>query len=110
MTSSAFGYVIEHLSCKYELAICDTPPVLAAADTVGMASLAGTLLLVARAGETQMGELHESAKRLAHAGKTVTGVLFNAMDLSRRHYGSYGYKAGGYNYRQYKYKPPAAKA
>ena len=102
--------MVEHLWFKYELAIFDTPPVLAAADTVGMASLAGTLLLVARAGETQMGELHESAKRLAHAGKTVTGMLFNAIDLSRRHYGSYGDSAGGYNYRQYKYKPPAAKA
>ena len=102
--------MVEHLWFKYELVIFDTPPVLAAADTGGMASLAGTLLLVARAGETQMGELHECAKRLAHAGKTVTGMLFNAMDLSRRHYGSSGDKAGGYNYRQYKYKPLAAKA
>lgn len=104
MMSAAFALVLDDLSARYDLVIMDTPPVLVAADTLGMAAQAGTLLLVARADQTQMGELHESAKRLAHAGKTVSGVLFNAIDLSRRHYGSYGYKYGGYKYRQYSYQ------
>jgi tyrosine-protein kinase Etk/Wzc len=104
MMSAAFANVLEALSSEYELVIVDTPPVLVAADTLGMAAQVGTVLLVARSGETQMGELHESAKRLAQAGKTVSGVLFNAIDLSRRHYGSYGYKYGGYRYRQYSYE------
>lgn len=103
MMSPALTRLLESLSNEYELVIVDTPPVLVAADTAGIAAQAGTVLLVARAGVTQMGELHESAKRLAHAGKTATGVLFNAIDLSRRHYGSYGYKYGGYKYRQYTY-------
>jgi len=59
---------------------------------------------VARDGLTQLGELNESVKRLAHAGQRVSGVVFNGMDLSRRHYGSYGYKYGGYRYTEYKYK------
>lgn len=105
MMSAAFANVLDELSAQYDLVILDTPPVLAAADTVGVAAQAGTVLLVARAGQTQMGELHESAKRLAHAGKTVSGVLFNAIDLSRRHYGSYGYRYGGYRYKQYGYEP-----
>jgi tyrosine-protein kinase Etk/Wzc len=105
MMSGAFALMLEDLSTRYDLVIMDTPPVLVAADTVGVAAQAGTVLLVARAGQTQMGELHESAKRMAHAGKSVSGVLFNAIDLSRRHYGSYGYKYGGYKYRQYNYQP-----
>lgn len=109
MMSSAFALVLDELSAQYDLVIMDTPPVLVAADTVGMAAQAGTVLLVARAGQTQMGELHESAKRLAHAGKSVSGVIFNAIDLSRRHYGSYGYKYGGYKYRQYSYQSPAVR-
>ena len=108
MMSAAFAHVLKELSTQYDLVVMDTPPVLVAADTVGIAAQAGTVLLVARAGQTQIGELHESAKRLAHAGKTVAGVLFNAMDLSRRHYGTYGYKYGGYRYRQYSYEPAAA--
>jgi tyrosine-protein kinase Etk/Wzc len=105
MMSSAFAHILEELSREYDVVVLDTPPVLVAADTVGIAPQAATVLLVARAGATQMGELHESAKRLSHAGKTVNGILFNAIDLSQRHYGSYGYKYGGYKYRQYRYSP-----
>ena len=103
MMSANLATALQQLSTQYDLVIVDTPPVLVAADTPAIASLAGTLLLVARAGETQIGELHECAKRLTHAGKGVTGVLLNALDLSRRHYGSYAYKYGGYRYRQYSY-------
>ncbi|RYF67006.1 MAG: hypothetical protein EOO22_20095 [Comamonadaceae bacterium] len=103
MTSGAMAAALEDLSSRYDLVLIDTPPVLVAADTPSIAALAGTLLLVARAGETQIGELHESAKRLTHAGKTVTGVLLNALDLSRRHYGNYAYRSGGYRYKQYSY-------
>jgi tyrosine-protein kinase Etk/Wzc len=105
MMSGAFAQVLEQLSRDYDVVILDTPPVLVAADTVGIAPQAATVLLVARAGVTQLGELQESAKRLSHAGRTVSGVLFNAIDLSQRHYGSYGYKYGGYRYRQYSYEP-----
>ena len=103
MMSGALAAHLQQFSAQYDFVIIDTPPVLVAADTPAIAAQAGTLLLVARAGETQMGELHESAKRLAHAGKSVTGVLLNALDLSRRHYGSYAYKYGGYRYREYSY-------
>ena len=103
MVSGAFANLLEQFSAQYDLVVIDTAPVLAAADTLSVATHVGTLLLVARAGQTQIGELHETARRLAHAGKSATGVLFNAIDLSRRHYGSYGYKYGGYRYRQYSY-------
>jgi tyrosine-protein kinase Etk/Wzc len=103
MMSAAFAHVLEGLSREYDVVLLDTPPVLVAADTVGIAPQAATVLLVARAGVTQIGELQESAKRLSHAGRTASGVLFNALDLSKRHYGSYGYKYGGYRYKQYSY-------
>lgn len=104
MMSDTFARLLETLSTQYELVIIDTPPVLVAADAAAVAPHAGVVLLVARADQTQLGELNESAKRLAHAGKTASGVLFNAMDMTRRHYGSYGYKYGGYRYTEYKYK------
>lgn len=103
MTSGSFANLLEVLSTEYDLVVVDTAPVLAAADTLSVAPHVGTVLLVARAGQTQLGELHECARRLAHAGKHATGVLFNAMDFTRRHYGNYGYKHGGYRYQQYSY-------
>jgi tyrosine-protein kinase Etk/Wzc len=105
MMSGAFAHLLEAASQEYDVVILDTPPVLVAADTAAIATQAATVLLVARAGLTQLGELQESARRLSHAGRSVSGVLFNAIDLSQRHYGSYGYKYGGYKYRQYSYEP-----
>jgi tyrosine-protein kinase Etk/Wzc len=106
MMSAAFAHVLDDVSRDYDVLILDTPPVLVVADTVGIAPQAATVLLVARAGVTQIGELQECTKRLSHVGKSVSGVLFNAIDLSQRHYGSYGYKYGGYRYKQYTYAEP----
>jgi tyrosine-protein kinase Etk/Wzc len=103
MTSGAFANLLETLSDDYDLVVIDTAPVLAAADTLSVAMHVGMLLLVARAEQTQMGELHESARRLAHAGRSANGVIFNGVDLTRRHYGTYGYKYGGYKYQNYSY-------
>ncbi|QOF79658.1 polysaccharide biosynthesis tyrosine autokinase [Variovorax sp. 38R] len=104
MLSSALGELLDAFSERYDLVVIDSPPVLVAADAAAVAAHAGAVLLVARDNLTQLGELNESVKRLAHAGQQVNGVVFNGMDLSRRHYGSYGYKYGGYRYTEYKYK------
>ena len=103
LMSESFVRLLDVLSAQYELVVIDTPPVLVAADTAAVAPYMGAVLLVARADQTQLGELNESAKRLAHAGKAVSGVIFNGIDLTRRHYGSHGYRYGGYRYTAYKY-------
>jgi len=102
MMSETFAKLLDTLSAQYDLVIIDTPPVLVAADAAAASVLAGVVLLVARADQTQLGELNESAKRLTQVGKPASGVIFNAMDMTRRHYGSYKY--GGYRYTEYKYK------
>ncbi|MDQ0013671.1 tyrosine-protein kinase Etk/Wzc [Variovorax boronicumulans] len=107
MLSSTLREFLEAMSARYDLVVIDSPPVLVAADAAAVAAHAGAILLVARDNLTQIGELNESVKRLAHAGQRVSGVVFNGMDLSRRHYGSYGYKYGGYRYTEYKYKDAA---
>ncbi len=104
MLSSVLGDVLDGASQRYDLIVIDSPPVLVAADAAAVSAHVGAVLLVARDGLTQIGELSESIKRLAHANQRVSGVVFNGMDLSRRHYGSYGYKYGGYRYTEYKYK------
>ena len=104
LVSGAFGRLLDELSADYDLVIIDSAPVLVAADTLSIANYVGVLLLVARAGQTYVGDLHESARRLAQSGKPPTGVLFNALDLSRRHFGKYGYKYNAYNYGSYNFK------
>lgn len=106
LNSAGFMSIMEQASESYDLVVVDTAPVLVAADTAAVSAQMGLILLVARAGKTQLGEMNESIRRLNHAGGKASGVVLNAMDLTRRHYGSYGYKYGAYRYTQYKYGSP----
>ncbi|MET3514919.1 tyrosine-protein kinase Etk/Wzc [Pseudacidovorax sp. 1753] len=104
LMSDTFARLLDTLSAQYDLVVMDAPPVLVAADAAAAGTHSAVVLLVARADQTQMGELVESVKRLRQGNVTPTGVVFNAMDMTRRHYGSYGYRYGGYRYTEYKYK------
>jgi len=102
LVSDSFKSALEKLSGQYDLVVIDTPPVLVAADTSTVAAHAGTVLLVARADMSTMGELKESTRRLVMSGKTATGVLLNAMNVGRRGYAAYKY--GRYRYTNYNYE------
>ncbi|RYF35159.1 MAG: polysaccharide biosynthesis tyrosine autokinase [Comamonadaceae bacterium] len=102
LLSDSFTTILEKLSEQYDLVVIDTPPVLVAADTAAVATHAGTVLMVARAHTSTMGELKESTRRMALGGKAATGVLLNAMEPSRQGYGAYKY--GRYRYTNYNYE------
>jgi tyrosine-protein kinase Etk/Wzc len=103
LTSDAFVQVLTKLSARYDAVIVDAPPMLLASDTAEMAPWMGTLLMVARAGDSELGDLSESAKRLAQVGARFHGIVFNALDTRRRHYGSYSYGYGVYRFRGHDY-------
>lgn len=94
--------VLTALCAQYDIVIVDSAPVLPVSDSHALATQAGTVLLVARAEQSSVGDLVESAKRLQQAGAQVRGVVFNGLDLSRRRYG-YGY-SNGYRYGRYRYR------
>ena len=102
LTSASFRSVLDRLSEQYELVVIDTPPVLVASDATTIATHAGTVLLVARAGVSTMGELRESTRRLSLGGKVASGVLLNGMDAKRRNFSTYKY--GRYRYTNYNYE------
>ncbi|MET3493610.1 polysaccharide biosynthesis tyrosine autokinase [Variovorax boronicumulans] len=103
LAGEAFAELLQTVSARYDTVIVDAPPILLATETVAMASAMGTLLLLARADDSQLGDLVESAKRLAHVGAAPHGVVLNALDARQRHYGSYGYGYGLYRVRQHTY-------
>ncbi|MGJ7490402.1 polysaccharide biosynthesis tyrosine autokinase [Variovorax sp. ZT4R33] len=102
LVSDSFKATLERLSELYDLVVIDTPPVLVAADTMTVAMHAGTVLLVARADQSTMGELRESVRRLSLGGRAATGVLLNAMNVDKRAYSAYKY--GRYRYTNYNYE------
>jgi len=108
LTSDAFAEVLEKASEHYDVVIVDTPPMLLASETAELAPWMGTLLMVARAGDNELGDLSESANQLRHSGSQFQGVVLNAMDTSRRYYGKLAYRYGGYQPRVHEYPSAVA--
>ncbi|MDH6165945.1 tyrosine-protein kinase Etk/Wzc [Variovorax boronicumulans] len=103
LAGDAFTQLLATLSAHYDIVLIDAPPILWATETVAMAPAMGTLLLLARAGDSQLGDLVESSKRLAHVGASFHGVVLNGLDTRQHHYGSYG--SYGYGYGLYRFRP-----
>ncbi|MGU7783023.1 polysaccharide biosynthesis tyrosine autokinase [Burkholderia sp. PU8-34] len=98
-----WAFFVKEASAKYDIVLIDAPPVLAVTDAAIMASVAGTVFLVARFGQTRVGEVVESVKQLAQSGSRVSGLIFNDMKPRGGNY-SYGGKYGSYRYVSYNYE------
>lgn len=90
--TTRFTQCIEEVADRYDVVLIDSAPVLPVADTLALARCAGTVLAVARYGDTSEGELVELQARLARVGASLDGVLINGMqyDLQSTRYGHYG--------------------
>ncbi|RQR64624.1 tyrosine protein kinase [Burkholderia sp. Bp9125] len=94
---------IQNASADYDIVLIDSPPVLAVTDAAIIATIAGTVFLVARFGQTRVGEVVESVKQLAQSGSRVSGLIFNGMKTRGGNY-RYGGKYGSYRYVSYNYE------
>ncbi|WP_144113623.1 polysaccharide biosynthesis tyrosine autokinase [Paraburkholderia sp. BCC1886] len=98
LTSSRFGEILARLEQEFDLVIVDTPPLLAVADAAVIAHLAGSTVLVMRAGAHTEGHVADALKKLRRARARVVGGVMNAVPLkSHNKNGTYDY-AYAYNY------------
>jgi capsular exopolysaccharide synthesis family protein len=88
--------LLERLEGAYDYVVIDTPPVLIAADTPIIGSLADTTVLVVRAGKTTQDALEDARGALLNGGAFLSGLVANDV----KHTGRYG----GYHYYQYRYR------
>ena len=86
-----FDALLKTVSAEYDFVMVDTPPILAASDTVIIGALVGAVFILARAGVTNESEINESIKRLNQAGIAPKGILFNDLKVRAREYGRYSY-------------------
>lgn len=93
-----FGKLLESLSSCYDFVLIDTPPVLAVADALTVASHSGAIFNIVRGGVTTKNEIEESVKRMNQAGLIVTGVVFNDSRVKGTRY---RYELGYGKYPQY---------
>ncbi|MFM2074954.1 MAG: hypothetical protein RJB34_1259 [Pseudomonadota bacterium] len=92
--------LLQTLSTQYDHILIDSPPVLVVSDAAVLGRMVGASFLVAREGQTTLGELEETHKRLAQSGVQVKGVLYNDIQARPSRYGSkYGYRYSHYSYK-----------
>jgi len=87
---------IGQLAEAYDHVVIDTPPIMAFADALLWARIAGTAVLVGFAGQTKASELREAQDRLAEIGVKALGVVLNNVEPGHGyyHYGYDYYKSG----------------
>lgn len=88
-TFAAMGRAL--LAAGYDHILYDSPPALAVADPVIVASVVEAAIVVARAGRTPRESLQRAVQKFSQAGIRPIGVVLNDLDATRHGYGSYGY-------------------
>lgn len=75
LDSAAFTGLIQQLQTEYDHVVLDCPPALSFTDAAVLARLAGSYLVVARAGTTSRQELQQTLDVLGHTGADLLGVV-----------------------------------
>jgi tyrosine-protein kinase Etk/Wzc len=105
LMSDRVASLFDRFRMLYDYVLVDAPPMLACADAALLGRAASIVLLVAKAGETRIGDMRESVKRLEHAGVRASGVVLNGV-AARTTRCTYGSKYGSFRFTQYDYGAP----
>jgi succinoglycan biosynthesis transport protein ExoP len=79
LRSGDFRSVMVTARSRYDLVLCDTPPILAVPDALLVAKRADAVLLVAAHRRQDEAEAEEISRRISVAGKPVCGVVMNKV-------------------------------
>jgi succinoglycan biosynthesis transport protein ExoP len=84
LASNAYATLMATLRSEYDVAILDSPVLLAVPDALLLAADADATLLVHRPGSVELRALRRMREDLQRAGARVLGVAFNCVDASDR--------------------------
>jgi capsular exopolysaccharide synthesis family protein len=97
MASSEVSTVLDECKRRFDFIILDTPPIVGISDTLNIARLAETILLVVRQGYSSRSAVAHAARLFRDVDVTAIGFALNVVDIQGPGYG-YGY---GYQYANY---------
>jgi capsular exopolysaccharide synthesis family protein len=83
---------------EYDRIVLDTAPLLAISDTQSVATLADTVVLIARAGMTRRRALIRARDMLLRINVPIAGVVVNDVDMRLENFYTYRYGMYGYGY------------
>jgi len=108
LTLNATRVLFKRLAGEYDYVVIDTPPVLVAADTPIIGTLADTSIMVVRVGRTALDALNHARTAMLNGGAHLSGLVVNDVKRSGR-YGRYYYYYYKYHYRYSKHAADAAR-
>ena len=85
---------LEYLVGEFDLLICDSPPLLAAADASILATRTEGVLMVVRAGKVEQDVVRMAQQQLTTVGARVVAAVLNDPDSEVKRYGGDYYFAG----------------
>ena len=91
--NGAWMSVLEKVPSLYRSVVLDTPPVLAASESLVFAKGADATLVCAMRNVSRVGRVRKGCERLEAAGSHLVGIVLNGIPLKRyeHRYGYYGY-------------------
>ena len=98
LNSRKFRNLVDDLMAMADIVIFDSPPVLAAADAVILASQMDGTIVVVETGATKKGAARRTMQLLKQARATILGIAYNKMRTR---------DGEGYYYYNYQYTSPA---
>ena len=100
LASPRFAKFLEMAKGRYDRIIVDSPPSQAVSDAILLSTFANEVIYVVKAEGTAIPLVQKGVGQLLHSGASITGVVFNQVDVtgSARYSGYYDYY--GYSERQ----------
>jgi polysaccharide biosynthesis transport protein len=96
LETGALAALLEILSTEFDVIVLDSPPVLVTTDTLHLASLASTTLMVVSARGTDRHELERAVRLLASVNVSIAGTIVNHLDVRDSSYTYYSDASGYY--------------
>lgn len=92
LATQQFRKLLKQLGEHYDRIIIDSAPINAVSDSLILATLADSLVYVAKADETPLKLILKNINLIKHSNLPITGVVLNRLDTKKQR----GYGKGGY--------------
>ena len=91
VSSTRFAQLIERIKSEVDLVIIDSPPILAASDSLAIATHTDGVILVCRSNKTRTDALRHAAHSVHQGGIRLVGVVLNRQkgQVGASYYGEY---------------------
>ena len=101
LSTARFKTLMRDLAKRYDRVIIDSAPVNMVSDSLILATLADSLVYVAKADATPHRLAQKNINLIKHSNLPLTGVVLNRLDTKKQTaYGKDGYYNTYYNYGQ----------